>query len=153
MKRTARKPYLITIELLLVACDPAITIRQIMPSNGTSAPITINVKAQHPMIGNTGYVPQVTVTNGSDSPIAVISVELSTKTGTYVNKPRQLGSCPTQVPPGTTETLDIWFDLANGVRKTFFQQPADLRVHYRSGGREETAHVTVIGGPFDTSAP
>jgi hypothetical protein len=153
MKRTARTLYLITVVLLLVSCDPAITIRQIKPSNATSAPITINVKTQHPMVGNTRYVPQVTVTNGSDSPIAVTAVELSTKTGTYVNKPRQPRSYPAQVPPGTTETLDIWFDLANGVRKTFFRQPADLRVHYRSGGREETAHVTVTGGPLDTSAP
>ena len=52
-----------------------------------------------------------------------------------------------------TETLDIWFDLASGVRETFFRHPADLRVHYRSGGREETAHVTAIGSPLDTSAP
>jgi len=51
-----------------------------------------------------------------------------------------------------TETLDIWFDLASGVRETFFRQPADLRVHYRSGGREETAHATAIGSPLDTSA-
>jgi len=121
MKRTAQTLYLITVVLLLVACDPAITIRQIKSSNGTSAPITIKVKTQHPMIGNTRYVPQVTVTNDVNSPITVTSTELSTKIGAYVNRPRQPGSYPTQVPPGTTETLDIWFDLANGVRETFFR--------------------------------
>jgi hypothetical protein len=52
-----------------------------------------------------------------------------------------------------TETLEIWFDLADDVRETFFRQPAELRVHYKGRGRDETAHVSVIGGHLDTNAP
>jgi hypothetical protein len=150
MKRTGTL-YFITVMFLLVACDPAITIRQIKASNGTSAPITINVKTEHPLVGHTFYVPRVTVTNGADWPITITSVELAAKGGTYANKPRQPGSYPSAVPPGKTETLDVWFDLADDVKKTFFRQPAELRVHYRSRGRDETAHVSVIGGHLDTS--
>jgi hypothetical protein len=153
MKRTTGTLYLITVSLLLVACDPGMTIRQIKVSNGTSAQLTINVKTQHPLIGHTWYVPQVTVTNSSDSPITITSVELVAKRGTYVNKPRQLESYPSAVPAGKTETLDIWFDLTDDVKETFFRQPAELRVHYKSRGQDETAHVSIIGGPLDTSAP
>jgi hypothetical protein len=152
-KRAAGTLYLITVSLLLVACDPGMTIRQIEVSNGTSAQLTINVKTQHPQSGHTWYVPQVTVTNSSDSPIAITSVELAATRGAYVNKPRQPESYPSVVPPGKTETLDIWFDLTDDVKETFFRQPAELRVHYKSRGQDETAHVSIIGGPLDTSAP
>lgn len=153
MKRIAGTPYLITISFLLVACDPAITIRQIKASNGISAPITIEVKTQHPLVGQTMYVTQVTVTNGSDSPVTITSVELAAKEGTYTNKPRQPGSYPSALPRGETETLDVWFDLTEDVKETFFRQPAELRVHYTSHGQDETAHASVIGGPLDASTP
>lgn len=153
MKRIAETLYLITVSLLLAACDPGMTIHQIKASNGTSAPIAIEVKTEHPFVGHTWYVPQVTVTNGSDSPITITSVELVSKRGTYANKPRQPERYPLAVSPGKTETLDIWFDLAEDVKETFFRQPAELRVHYRSHGQDETAHASVIGGPLDTSAP
>ncbi len=153
MKRTAGTLGLITVSLLLVACDPGMTIRQIKASNGTSEPITIEVKTEHPLIGHTFYAPQVTLINGSDSPITITSVELTAKRGTYANNPVRPGSYPSTVPPGKTETLDIWFDLADDVKETFFRQPAELRVHYRSRGRDETAQVSVVGGHLDTSAP
>ncbi|HWN77476.1 MAG TPA: hypothetical protein VNN81_06295 [Bradyrhizobium sp.] len=153
MKRTAGTLYLITVSLLLAACDPGMTIRQIKASRGTSDPVTIEVKTEHPLIGHTFYAPHVTVINGSDSSITITSVELAAKRGTYPNKPRRPGSYPSAVPPGRTETLDIWFDLTDDVKKTFFQQPAELRVHYLSRGRDEIANVSVIGGHLDISAP
>ncbi len=153
MKRTAGTLYLITVSLLFVACDPGMTIRQVKASNGTSDAITIEVKTEHPLIGHTFYAPQVTVTNDSDSPITITSVELAAKRGTYPNKPLHSGSYPSAVPPGKTETLDVWFDLADDVRNTFFRQPAELQVHYRSRGRDETSLVSIIGGPLNTSAP
>jgi hypothetical protein len=48
------------------------------------------------------------------------------------NKPRRSGTYPLEIPPRQTETLDIWFELADTVKKTF-QEPAELRMHYRSG--------------------
>jgi len=75
MKRTAEALYFMTVMFLLAACDPAISIRQIKASSGTPASITINVRTQYPLVGHTFYVPQVTVTNGSDSPITITSVK------------------------------------------------------------------------------
>ena len=153
MKLTAGSFYFIGVIFLLVACDPAITIRQIKASNETSAQITIDIKTQHPLVGERIYVPQVTVTNDSDSQITITSVELAAKRGTYSNKPRQPGSYPTTVSPGGTQTLDVWFDLTDDVRETFFRQPVELRVHYMSRGHDGTAHVSVMGGPLDTNTP
>jgi hypothetical protein len=156
MKRTAGtlyRLYLITVSLLLVACDPAITIRQIKASTGSSAPITIEVKTERPLVGEDLYVPNVAVTNISDSPITITSVELAAKRGPSANKPRHAESYPSVVAPGKTETLDIWFDLADDVKKTFFRQPAALLVHYRTRGRDETASVSVIGEPLPPVRP
>jgi hypothetical protein len=153
MKPIAGTLYLIAVSLLLVACDPGMTIRQIKASTGPSAPITIEVKTEHPLVGEDLYVPNVAVTNISDSPITITSVELAAKRGTYANKPRHAENYPSVVAPGKTETLDIWFNLADDVKKTFFRQPAALLVHYRTRGRDETANVSVIGGPLDTSTP
>src|SRR6266478_3510269 len=72
MKRTAGTLYFITVMFLLVACDPAIAIRQIRASNGTSAPITIDVRTRYPLVGERIYEPQVTVTDGSDLPIRTV---------------------------------------------------------------------------------
>jgi hypothetical protein len=154
--------YLITVSLLMVACDPAITIHQIKSPNEdlkqSKSPnelgqIKIDVKRQNSFIGHTWYVPQVTVTNGSGAPIRISSVDLATKLGTYVNKPRQNGSYPLDVQPGETEPLDIWFDLTDDVKKTFFRQPAELLMHYSSRGRNETVHASIVGGPLDTTVP
>jgi hypothetical protein len=152
MKRTAGTLYLIAVSHLVVACDPAITIRQVKAPDGTSTPITIELKTEHPFAGHTWYAPEVTVTNRSDSLVSITFVELATKRGTYENKPRRPGGYPVTVPPGETETLNIWFDLTDDVKETFFRQPAELRLHYKSRGQDETAHVSVIGGPLDTSA-
>jgi hypothetical protein len=50
-------------------------------------------------------VPHVTVTNSSDSPITITSIELVAKRGTYINKPRYPESYPLDVPPGKAEIL------------------------------------------------
>src|SRR5260370_38408553 len=107
MKRTAGTLYFTTVMFLFVACDPAIAIRQIRASNGTSAWITIDVKTQHPLVGERIYVPQVTITNGSGLPIPITSVELTANQGPYPNKPRQPGSYPAPAPPGKGDTLAI----------------------------------------------
>src|SRR5215475_11544491 len=91
---------LVTVSLLLVACDPAITIRQTSPSNATAAQIQIQVKAQRQLIGNTWYVPPVTITNASDTPICITSIELVTKQGTYANNSRHGIHYPLNIEPG-----------------------------------------------------
>ena len=123
MKRTAGTLYFITVMFLLVACGPAIAIRQIRASNGTSAPITIDVKTRYPLVGERIYEPQVTVTNGSDLPITITSVELAAKQGTYANKPRQPGSYPSTVPPGKTERSTSGSTSPMTLGKLFFDSP------------------------------
>ena len=151
MKWITRTLYLITVSFLLIACDPGMTIRQIKASSGNSAPLRIEVKTQHPLVGQTWYHPRVAITNTLDSAISITSVELVTKAGTYADKRTE--SYPLAVLAGKTETLDTLFDLTADVKKTLFRRPAELRVHYRSHGRDETTHVSVIGGPLDTGAP
>ena len=153
MKPIAGTLCLIAVSFLPVACDPGMTIRQMKASTGTSAPIKIEVKTEHPLVGEDLYVPNVTVTNILDSPITITSVELAAKRSTYANKPRHAESYPSVVAPGKTEALDIWFHLADDLKKTFFRQPAELRVHYKIRGQDETAHVSVIGGPLTPVRP
>ena len=117
------------------------------PGAAKGATVAVSVKTSDPLVGETWYAPDILVTNLSESPITVTGVELSTRGVTYANRPRQLGSYPLIVPPGETVTPDIWFDLHDNVKKTF-QPSAELRVHYRSGNREEVAAVSMIGGPL-----
>jgi hypothetical protein len=58
-----------------------------------------------------------------------------------------------EVRPGETDPLTVWFDLDRDVKKTLYKRPAELRVHYRKGDKEEVASAGIIGGPLDTSAP
>jgi hypothetical protein len=54
---------------------------------------------------------------------------------------------PWTVPASKTETLPLlWFDLKDSVKQTF-KTAAELRIYYRSGGRESVAHAFIIGGP------
>jgi hypothetical protein len=138
--------------ILLIGCDPALTIHQAEPTNEVSAnrQVTIHVKATHQFIGNTWYAPEGKVTNSSGAPLAVTKVELAEGKATYENKPRRAGSYPVPISPGDTEVLDVWFDLNESVRK-IFHAPTELRVHYRSGDKDEIAHTTIVGGRLDTS--
>ena len=137
--------------VLTVACDPGMTIRQ-TSSPGATSGVVVDVKTSHPFIGQKLYAPGVKVTNSSDSPITVTGVELIAQGATLTNKPRRSGAYPLIIPPRQTQGLDIWFDLHDDVKKTF-QESAELRVHYRSRGKEEIVQSTIIGGPLNTSAP
>ena len=129
-----------------VACDPGMTIRQASSPGATNgAGVAVYVKTSHPFIGETLYAPEVKVTNSSDSPITVTGVELIAQGATFTNKPRRPGTYPLIIPPHQTQALDIWFDLHDDVEKTF-QESAELRVHYRSRGKEEIVQSNIIAG-------
>lgn len=147
--------------LPLAGCDPGMTIRQavqhdrVRVSPGTAGPeaATVNVKTSDPLIGETWYAPDATITNALDTPITISRVELIAKGISYANKPRGQGTYPLVVGAGRTETLDICFDLREDVWKTFFKQPAELRVYYGSDGKEQIAHTTVIGEHLGRNTP
>ena len=120
--------------------------------SGGGAQVVLEVKTIHPLIGETWYAPQVKITNSSNSSITVTSVELISQDATFVSNPPQQGFYPLVVQPGKTEGLVVWFDLKNGVKKTF-HQPAELRVHYLEDNKEQIAHTRVVGEPLNTATP
>jgi len=129
------------------------TIRQ-TSSAGVANDVTLSVfvKTSHPLIGEAWYAPEVKVTNASGLPVTITSVELVTGRTTYLNKPLQSETHPVIVAPRGTETLEVRFSLNKGVKR-IFEQPATLRVRYRSAGKEGNTQANLVGGPLDKSVP
>ena len=147
--------YSVIVAILLIGCDPGLTIYQVRPANivnSASAEITIHVRTSHPLVGETSYAPEVKITNSSGAPITVTKVELAEGNATYENKPVRAGTYPVSISAGDTQVLDAWFDVKDGVGK-IFHKPAELRVYYRSGDKEEIVSTTIVGGPLDTRVP
>lgn len=150
-------PFALGFVVVATACDPGMTIYQTNTNqNGSgSERVTIRVKASHPLIGETWYASgsDVTITNSFEKPIVVTKVELLANGATYQHK--HTGSTneyPLTVAAGKAETLPLWFDLNNSVKKTF-QTPAELRVYYRNGREDSIANAFIVGGPLDMKAP
>jgi len=147
----------IAVALLVVACDPGMTIRQAQTRNdsrtglGTiGSRVAITVKTTRQLYGEAWYDPEVTVTNSMDSPLAVTSVELVTQRRAYTNTSQQPENYPKVIRPGNTETMKVSFRLDAGVHETF-RQPAELRVHYLTGNKEEIARITLLRGSLEIS--
>jgi len=142
------------IVALATGCDPGMTIRQAVPElkDTPSGKIEIRVKTTHPFIGTKVYAPEVEIVNSSESPLVVVSVVLVTQRGTFANKSGNLERSAREIPPGSTQPLDVLFDLAEDVKRSF-RQPAELQVHYRIGSKDQTLSASLIGGRLDTSIP
>ena len=141
----------LTALLLIVGCDPGMTIREAVQRDRLHAPsvtaspnrVLISVKTDHAFIGETWYDPTITVTNLSSTQITITAVELAAKGTVYADK-RQ-AAYPLVVRAGQSVTVDPAFDLRDNV-KTFFRRPADLRANYAIHGQQTTAHATIVGG-------
>jgi len=141
--------------VLFLGCDPGMTIRQInstVDSKKTSVVVppemTIEIKTTRQLIGEGWYDPQVKVKNLSDSPITVTRVELVAQAATYENQPRAAESYPLTLPARGTASLDLGFRLNQGVSKVF-KKPAELRIHYLTGGHDGLTRITVAAGPLN----
>jgi hypothetical protein len=152
MKPLTRTLLIVTFALFM-GCDPGMSIRQInsrADSKKTAVVVTpeiaIEVKTTHQMIGEGSYDPEVKVTNSSDSPITITSVELVAQSLTYENKPRGAEAYPLTLPVRSTTSLDIAFRFSEGVHR-IFKKPAELRIHYLTRGHDGLARTTVVGGP------
>jgi hypothetical protein len=150
-------PFAIGLLLVASACDPGMTIYQTNATQNPSVPerVTVRVKASHPLIGETWYAPDndVTVTNSFDKPIIITKVELLANGATYNHKHTgATNEYPLTVSAGKTETLPLWFDLKDDVKRTF-KTPAELRVYYRNDREESVAHAFIVGGPLDMKTP
>ena len=135
----------LAIPVVLVACDPGMTVRQLKSSDEAQSEIVVRIKTTRQLIGETWYAPEIEVTNSSKSPITVTNVELAARRKTYANVPFHPETYPLTIQPGNTKTIDVMFRLDDAVYKTF-EQAAELSVHYRSGGKQETVRVSVIRG-------
>jgi hypothetical protein len=152
--RRVLRTVLIAVPLLLVACDPGTTIRQVKStdeaSKGSTSPaplIVLHVKPTSHIIGETLYFPEVKVTNSSGSPVTIANVELAVRSKTYANKPRRPETYPLTIQPGNNEILDVLFRLDDDDHLSS-SWAAELWVHYRTGEKQQLARASVIGGRF-----
>jgi len=143
------KTVFLVATILMVACDPGMTIQQVKSldeaASGSTTPaplVVVRVKPLSTLIGSKLYIPEVRVTNSSGSPITVTRVELSAKGKTYENQPPRPDNYPLTIQPGGTQILEVMFQLDDTVHETF-QHPADLLVHYRTGEKQQLARASV----------
>jgi len=148
--RTVFAAFALTLPLLIVACDPGVTIRQAdsRTETGKRSSVLLHVKSTHQLIGNTWYAPRVTVTNTSEAPVLVTGIELATRQKIYSDGSPQPQDFPEEVLPRQAQNFTVLFRLDDAVYKTF-REPAELRVHYRYGSSEDTARTAVVSGPLD----
>ena len=66
--RTVFAAFALTLPLLIIACDPGMTIRQAdsRTETGKRSSVILHVKSTRQLIGDTRYIAQVTVTNASE---------------------------------------------------------------------------------------
>lgn len=146
------------MQVLMVACDPGMIIRQeSYPSKGSSggfAPaeqVIVSVKTVNQLIGETWYDPKITVTNNSESPIIVTGIELFVQGKTYARDSTRTGASPLIIQSGSVRSLEVSFRLDADVKKMFFRHPAELLVHYQIGVDQKTARTRIVGANLDGS--
>jgi hypothetical protein len=149
MKTMLRALYL-GMPILIIGCDPGMTIRQRNPENQSRAesdagksPVLVRVKSTRQLIGETLYDPEIQVTNSQESPITITRVELAAQGGTYANTFPRPETYPKTIQPQHTEALKVLFRLDNSVWKTF-EHPAELRVDYRADKVAGIANATIL---------
>jgi hypothetical protein len=145
-------PFALAVSLLIVACDPGVTIRQAdsRTETGQHSGVILRVKSAHEFIGTTHYAPQVTVTNNSEATVLVTEIELATKQRIYTDSSPRPQDFPEEVLAKQAHDFTVLFRLDDAVYKTF-KEPAELRVHYRSGSIEDTARIAIVLGSLDDS--
>lgn len=144
--------FALTLPLLIVACDPGLTIRQAdsRTETGKHSSVILYVKSARQLIGETWYTPQVTVTNASEAPVLVTGIQLATKQKIYSDGSPRPQDFPEEVLPRQARNFTVFFRLDDAVYKTF-REPAELRVHYRYGSSEDIARTAVVSGSLDDS--
>jgi hypothetical protein len=151
--RFARSVKFLSLACLLgTSCDPALSIRQVEPRDNAQrirvpieAQAVVQVQAAISFIGGRVYATGVKVTNSTGLPINVNAIMLVANGKTYSSQNKTQGQYPLTIPAGNTEELDVLFELDEDVLRTF-KKAAELQVHYQSGGSEQIARATVIGG-------
>jgi hypothetical protein len=133
----------------LTACDPGMSVRPVAQKKPISGAqdLVIDVAPVNEFIGSTWYMAKANITNSANSTITITKCELAAERNTYQARLGGGKSYPIELAPGETKLGCGFFELHDPVHKTF-KDPAELRIHYSIGGREEIARVTVAGGPL-----
>jgi hypothetical protein len=139
--------FVLPLPLLIVACDPGVTIRQVdSPKEiGKLSGVILRVKSVRELIGTTYYPAQMTVTNNSEATVLVTGIELATKQRIYTDSSPRPQDLPVEVLANQAHDFTVLFRLDDAVYKTL-KEPTELRVHYRSGSREDTARIAIVLG-------
>jgi hypothetical protein len=142
--------FVLPLPLLIVACDPGVTIRQADSLKEIRKPggVILSVKSAHYLIGTTHYAPQVTVTNNSEATVLVTGIELEAKRKIYTDSSPRAQDFPAEILAKQAHHFTVLFRFDDAVYKTF-KEPAELRVHYRSGGGDDTARIAIVLGSLD----
>lgn len=144
--RRAAGAFVVLILAADPACDPAITVHQNQQSaRASNSVVFLSVKETHPFIGETWYTTAVTTTNSTRISVTITQVELIAHGVTYKARASEGQPLPIDVPPGTAQSIGVWFDLRENVKETF-QSPVELRVLYRSAGKDEVAKAQLSRG-------
>jgi hypothetical protein len=136
-----------------LACDPAVTIRQVVRSrpNANVERLAVLVEAKRQLVGETHYAPAIRITNLSASPLLVTHVELVAHKLLIQSRFPSAEHPEPQIATQETRILSLWFDLPEDAQK-MFRDPVDVRIHYRIGSAEETVQVTVQAGRLQPEA-
>ena len=150
--RTVFVVFAFALPLLIVGCDPGVTIHQAdsRTETGKRSSVILRVKSTHQFIGSTRYAPQVTFTNDLEAPVLVTGIELATKQKIYSASSPRPQDFPEEVLPRQAQNFTVLFRLDDPVYKTF-KESAELRVHYRYGSSEDTARTAIVLGSLDDS--
>jgi hypothetical protein len=143
---------LLSMPLIMAACDPGVTIRQADSPKDVGKPssVTFRVKSVRQLIGTTHYAPQVTATNNSEATVVVTGIELATRQKIDTESSSRPQDFPAEVLAKQARDFTVLFRLDEAVYKAF-KEPAELRIHHRSGTREDTARLAIVLGALDDS--
>ena len=135
--------------VVTVACDPGMTIHQVVRSepSRTSEQMSVHVNASNLLIGEKHYAPRVETTNLSSSAITVTGVDVVAHGVVFQGTWREPQNHSLIIASGETQSLKLWFELAQSVQKTF-DETIEMRITYRSGGAEQVTKIALVGGPL-----
>ena len=146
---------LILLATFAAACDPGMKIRQ---RNSNTAPsdsqnsgrdtLDVHVAEKHPLIGETWYLPDITLTNNGNVPITVTRIELSTPEHTYQPKDEDKSKLGQVIKAGASVKLSLWYDLDKPVYEVF-RQGTEVKVYYKAGEEEKVRTLQLEGVGLD----
>ena len=122
------------------------TIREVLPGiSGGTEQLAIEISPVNEFAGSRFYSAKTKLTNLSKSSITIKGCELAAQNVVYESRLGGGESYPFELAPGASTYFGPFFQLKVPVHDAF-KQPAELRVPYVIGGREELVRAILRGG-------